>query len=352
MVHTALNNCQLFCGSNESLAKTQFPLHPGAGLLFPSQGARTLAEILPHEKPKQLVIVDGTWSQARTMLRDLGQLKDLPHYKLAPSQPGQYRIRLEPTETSLSTVEAAAQALKEIEPETLGLDELLVAFTQMVQRQLDHPSVGREHYSERPKSGNTFNIPSRLLGNADSIVVAYGETGYRAVSQTKAEKIDQSKTSPSQLDVPRSPLSWVAKRLGSSESGVSKVFARTLTPDVPLTDSFLTHLELSREHFNDAVSPRRFREEWRNFLRDGVTVVTYSQGTLRLLENIGADFERCLALKSINFDQCPSRRSLFHFVQQENLPCEAPDPGLGRAGKRLANAVALVEYLRRIAADI
>jgi len=349
MVHKALNHCKMFCGSNDSLAKAAFPLSPDAGLLFPSNAARTLTELLPHETPKQLVIIDGTWSQARTMLRDLVQLNELPHYKLAPTQPGQYRIRLEPTETSLSTVEAVAQALKEIEPETSGLDELLVAFERMVQRQLDHPRVGREHYCFGPKSGSTINIPHRLLGDANSIVVAYGETGYRAVNPAVAKKTDQPRPSPSQRDLPRSPLSWVAKRLGSSEPAEGKIFARVLTPDVPLTDSFLRHLERSRDDFKNAVSPRRFCEDWRNFLRDGDTVVVYSQGTIGLLENVGADFESCLALKSINFDQCPSRRSLSDFVQQENLPCDVFDPSLGRGGKRLANAVALVEYLRRVA---
>ena len=77
--------------------------------------------------------------------------------------------------TSLSTVEAAVEALREIEPETEGLDCLLKSFYGMVQRQLDHPKVGRGHYSGGPRTGRTSNIPGQLLGDPSSIVVVYGE---------------------------------------------------------------------------------------------------------------------------------------------------------------------------------
>ncbi len=349
MAHSSLKQSKLFCGTNDALAKIKFPLKPGAGLLYPSRSATTLADLPPNEKPEQLVIIDGTWSQARTMLRDLTQLKSLPHYKLVPTQPGKYRIRLEPTDTSLSTVEAAVQALKEVEPDTQGPNDLLLAFDQMVQRQLDHPRVGREHYSEGPKSGSSLNIPRRLLANEDSIVVAYGETGYRAGNKPTNGTAKPGSSSLFQIDSRRLPLFWVAQRLGSSESIIDRKFARALVPQVRLTDTFLNHLELSPSHFDSPVSVERFREDWRSFIRDGDTVAVYSSGSIRLLENVQADFESCLSLKSINFDPSPQRRTLSRFIEENNLPCETLDPYYGRAGRRLANAVALVKYLRRIA---
>lgn len=351
MVHRALDRSKLYCGTNDALAKTEFPLQPRTGLLYPSSQAKTLSDLPPNEKPQQLVIIDGTWSQARSLVRDLSQLKDLPHYKLTPTQPGQYRIRLEPTDTSLSTVEAAAEALRELEPETHGVDQLLIAFGQMIQRQLDHPRVGREHYSGGPKSGSTINIPSRLLGNPASIVIAYGESGYRECANPVilAGGIQTPETSRRHSVLPRSPLFWVAKRLSACESESGETFSHFLKPDVPLTDSFLRHLELNRDQFVDADSPRQFCEAWKAFLHQGDTVVVYSQGTIGLLENVAADFEKCLALKSINFDHRPRRRTLSEFVEQEKLKCEAADPNHGRAGKRLVNAVALTKYLRRVA---
>jgi DTW domain-containing protein YfiP len=172
MVRQGLTNSKLICGTNQALSKMQLPIRARSGLLYPSHDARTLSDLSPAEKPDQLVIVDGTWSQAKTMVRDIEQLAALPQYQLSPTQPGQYRIRLEPTDTSLSTVEAAVAALRELEPETQGFDQLLGAFELMVQKQLDHPNVGREHYSGGPKSGHSINIPQRMLGDAYGIVVA------------------------------------------------------------------------------------------------------------------------------------------------------------------------------------
>ena len=333
MVRMAFNKSRLLCGTNQSLSKIEFGLRPGAGLLYPSPSAPTLSELPPHSRPQQLVIVDGTWAQAKTMIRDLPQLQELACYKIAPTQPGQYRIRLEPTDTSLSTVEAAVAAIGEVEPNINGLKELIGAFDQMVQRQLDHPKVGREHYSGGPKSGTTINIPQRLLGDENNIVVAYGEAAYR----------DVDRLAQTQVNDPRPPLVWVAVRLGTGE-----LFSRTLKPDVPMTDSFLEHLELSGSHFDDAVTVGEFRNDWQRFLRANDTLAVYNHGTEKLLANVEADFAKCVALKSINFDLDRESRTLCRFVEKHELQCQFPISNLGRAGKRLANAVALVQHLRKL----
>ncbi len=304
-----------------------------AGLLYPGRNAVTLSEIPAHQVPEQLVVIDGTWAQSKTILRDLPQLQRLPCFKLAPSQPGQYRIRLEPTDTSLSTVEATVQALQAIEPETPGLEQLLVAFDTMVQRQLDHPSVGRGAYSNGPKSGQTVNVPKALLGEPTRIVVAYGEAGYRDPKRLTAG------------ETVRPPLFWVAQRLGEQ-----KVFARAIEPDVELTPSFLKHLELSKQHFESAISIDAFRDHWQCFVQADDILVVYNRGSICLLENVGADFVELMTLKLINFDQQTTGQTLCEFVHSRKLPGPASNPDHGRAGRRLANAVALVDYLRAVVA--
>ena len=89
-------NLRFVCGTNKSFSQIALPIRSNAGILYPSNSARVLSELTPEEVPDQLVIIDGTWSQAKTLVRDVEQLKPLPHFKLAPTQPGQYRIRLEP----------------------------------------------------------------------------------------------------------------------------------------------------------------------------------------------------------------------------------------------------------------
>src|SRR5262245_48645229 len=54
------------------------PSSAGAYLLYPSAEAREPDSLAPDERPTELVIVDGTWHHAKTLLRDLAWLRALP----------------------------------------------------------------------------------------------------------------------------------------------------------------------------------------------------------------------------------------------------------------------------------
>lgn len=138
IVHRALCNSQLLCDRTARLAE-RLQFNPRAGLLYPGPTAKLISELSPEERPEQLVIVDGTWHQAKTLVRDIPALQSLPQYRLAPSAPSRFRIRLEPNDSALSTVEATVAALGALEPETTGLEGLLAAFDTMVEAQLAHP---------------------------------------------------------------------------------------------------------------------------------------------------------------------------------------------------------------------
>ena len=141
IVRRSLKLSNLIFGRREKLAQADLPILPGAALLYPGKQSKLLTEISQDQLPPQLVIIDGTWHHAKTMFRDIPQLHALPQYRLAPTTPGQYRIRLEPTATSLSTVEATVAALRYLEPETEGFALLLGAFNRMVEQQLAHPNA-------------------------------------------------------------------------------------------------------------------------------------------------------------------------------------------------------------------
>jgi DTW domain-containing protein YfiP len=138
IVHRALENSSLLVDHTINLA-TKLVLKPGAGLLYPGPDAALLDHLPVGQRPQQLVIVDGTWHHAKTLLRDIPQLHGLPRYKLAPSSPSRYRLRREPSAVYLSTLEATVAALRVLEPATWGLDQLIAAFDCMVERQLAHP---------------------------------------------------------------------------------------------------------------------------------------------------------------------------------------------------------------------
>jgi hypothetical protein len=330
-----LDRTKIVCGNSKNLVHADLGLAESAGLLYPSNTAKTLALIPEHERPSQLVVIDGTWPQAKALVRDLPQLRNLPHYQLLPTEPGNYRIRLEPDDISLSTLEAVVQALRELEPGLADLDRLMSAFETMVQRQLDHPNVTSSHYSGGRKSGRNLNIPTQLLKPPASIVVAYGEMEYREEVETDGNLVSQ-----------RGPLVWSAHRLGAPADSPAANFESFLRPGVPLTDSFLAHLELSTHHFQNSETVNQFRQRWNQFLLEGDTLVVYHPSGIRMLECVDAKLGNWITIKSINFNGQGPRRSLIEFVKNECEKIELDFPYQGRAGKRLGNAVTLVNHLR------
>jgi DTW domain-containing protein YfiP len=115
-----------------------FDVAPGTGLLFPHPDARLLEDLAEHERPSGLVVLDGTWSQARRLYGANPWLHALPHFALSPPAPTRYRIRKAPRREFVSTLEAIVRALEILEPETEGATGLLDVFDAMIDRQIEH----------------------------------------------------------------------------------------------------------------------------------------------------------------------------------------------------------------------
>lgn len=327
IVQKSLVNSQLVHGHVSELASAELPIRPGAGLLYPDASAKLLSDLPADERPSQLVALDGTWRQAKAMFRDIPALHALPRYKLMPETPGRYRIRRELNETTLSTLEAIVGALRLIEPDTAGLAQLLAAFETMIERQLPHPrsKAGGRRNERRRRIGT--NIPRTLIGDLSEVVVAYGES---APSQRKGRRSS------------RKPIYWVAERLQTGER-----FAAMLEPSEPLSDAMLGHLELTSADFENVLSDDQFREAWADFLQEGDTLVTYHPSSIQLLESIEAEVPQNVVLKSVSFGARPAAGSLEERLVSEGLaaaPAELP----GRAGRRLAQTIALVRHLNAL----
>jgi len=325
IVQKALHRCHLISGHNRRLAARHLPIHADAGLLYPHADARSLTGLPAAERPGQLVIIDGTWHQAKTIFRDVPQLANLPRYQLTPSTPGQYRIRREPNAHSLSTLEATVAALQSLEPETVGLDRLLSAFNTMVENQLEHPaSHAVPRYKESRQSRPRF-LPRALLQSPDHLVVAYGEATPGRPGRRTAAPL---------------PVSWVAQRLGTAER-----FACRLRQQHPLPAAALEHMRLSVADFDDAVSQREFCRRWNRFLRPGDVLIVYHHRTYQLLGHIEASQPHCLVLKSIFKKWQAEFHSLEELLAVEDVTLPA-SVDKSRAGERLDMAVAAVEHLR------
>jgi len=84
----------------------------GAWLLFPEGEPCTRA---PDPPPRQLIVLDATWSQARRMYRKIDQLRGLPILRLPEGWRASARMREAPSPDRVSTIEAIAGALRLLE---------------------------------------------------------------------------------------------------------------------------------------------------------------------------------------------------------------------------------------------
>lgn len=325
IVRHALKNSTIIVDQTKTLAETALPFAENTGVLYPGEDAQLLSEVAPNNRPAQLVILDGTWHHAKTFMRQIPALQALPRFCLKPVAPSNYRIRKEPTETALSTLEATVAALRTLEPDTDGLDALLAAFDTMIDTQIQHPrQAGRLRVQKHPWT-TTANIPAAVVDDLDNVVVVYGEAAH-------GEDNVRSKH--------REPIYWVAQRLGAAQH-----FECAIQPKKQLTQTFLQHLQLPPTAFDSAVTSEEFVQRWKNFVSATDTIVAFNQGTLRLLTNLNADFAPSVSLKSVDLK--------LKNVRLDDIVCElnlhiGSVPQQGRSGRRLSNAIAFTRYLHQV----
>lgn len=161
LARIGLRNAEVYVSDRDDAGRNRCPPRelPGAVLLFPAPGA-TRIDLLP-EPPRELVVLDGTWSTAGKLRRDNAWLQALPIVALAPTQPGRYRIRRAPRPAvQLSTIEAIVAALLALEPDTPGLSGLLEAFDGMIDRQLELARRYRGPNGRRSAPGRPAEPPA------------------------------------------------------------------------------------------------------------------------------------------------------------------------------------------------
>lgn len=107
----------------------------GGLLLYPCDEAEPLAAHHLARGPVRLVVPDGTWRQAAKMTRRIDWLAKMPRVSLPSGNQTSYRLRSEPKQGGLATMEAIARAFGILEGPHLqsALEEI---FHKMVDRTL------------------------------------------------------------------------------------------------------------------------------------------------------------------------------------------------------------------------
>ena len=90
----------------------------GAWLLYPEGEP---AERAPAEAPRQLIVLDATWAQARRMYRKIDALRGLPILRLPDEPIPAARLRESPGPGRVSTIEAIARALRLLEGDAVAV---------------------------------------------------------------------------------------------------------------------------------------------------------------------------------------------------------------------------------------
>lgn len=123
-VRALANARQLIYGAQVDSLDIALLSEPGTWLLYPD------GPPAPPDAPapRQLVVLDASWSQARRMTQRMAVLRTLPRLVLPPPEPAMLRLRESPHPSGMSTLDAIARAVAVLEgPEVAAPLERLAA---------------------------------------------------------------------------------------------------------------------------------------------------------------------------------------------------------------------------------
>uniref|UniRef100_A0A8D2CWW7 tRNA-uridine aminocarboxypropyltransferase n=1 Tax=Sciurus vulgaris TaxID=55149 RepID=A0A8D2CWW7_SCIVU len=109
-------------------------------ILYPGAEATDLEEFILDSPvyPSTIIIIDGTWSQAKDIFYKNSLFRLPKQVQLKTSVSSQYVIRMQPTNTCLSTLECAAVALSILEKNSHIQETLLRPLQALCSFQLQH----------------------------------------------------------------------------------------------------------------------------------------------------------------------------------------------------------------------
>lgn len=309
-------------GGLSGVPRIAAPVPADAAVLFPSAGAADLEALPPGERPHTLVVIDGTWAHARRLHRENPWLHGLRHVRLHPRTPSRYRIRREPRDDYVSTLEAVVQALAVLEPDNTAVARLLSAFDAMVDQQIAHVARVRRHgRQKRPRQREPRTLPPLL--DDPRLVVGYAESSLPGGDR----------------DAVRELVQWCAVRLADGA-----LFESVLRPDgAPPSEHHLAHMRLSPgdvaagEPMADACA--RFRA----FAGDA-PIAAWTRSSLDWAAPLLGDAPRA-ELKAGYCNLRSDRAGLLEEVVARERLVPVPVGCRGRAAERLGNAVAVARWL-------
>lgn len=301
-------------------------------LLYPGPGARDILRD-PPAGPVTLVVVDGTWSQARNVVRDNPVLQALPRYAFATPEPSQYRIRREPRAEYVSTIEALMHVLGALEGDPARFRSLLEPLRAMVDAQLACQALSPRRSQRQPRASRPPRrlVPDAVAHRFDDLVCVVGEANawpYRAGASRAPEEL----------------VHWVAHRVATGET-----FDMIAAPEGPLSPSTPFHSELTEDALRAGAPRGALFAAFARFSRPTDLLCAWGHYGLDLAVRSGG---------SLPAERLDLRAQAFQLIHRKLGSLEAyaatiaPPPApltAGRAGRRLAMLVQIVRAWHALA---
>lgn len=328
MAHLSLPNSELHVGLGavgDARLET-LCAEAGTAVLFPSEGAADVRTL--DAPPRTLIVVDGTWSNAKKVVEKCPLLSKLPRLAFTPDKPGNYRIRKEPEAHCLSTIEAVASVLEHLEHAPGRFTPMLSAFDAMVERQLEY--IEQNGNASRHKRFKRRNSPRQdpvapLRDAGARLVAVFGEANAWPLD-------DPNRPLPDEPEL----IQLVARRLSTGER-----FEALLKPKRPLSPRVPFHLDLQ----DAALHTMRARDEaladFQRFLGADAVLVGWGGFCVDLLEAEGFVPPPSLDLRSLLAQVANGRPGSVETLAT-TLGVSLPE-GKGRAVRRLEALTTAVE---------
>jgi DTW domain-containing protein YfiP len=334
LAHLALPGSELRVGVDFSADRTvqAWLARPSTYVLFPGPQAQPIETLSlgPDAPPLTLVVLDGTWAQARKLLALNPAVAALPRVAFSPRRPSAYLIRRQPADFCLSTIEALAEVLERLEPGNPSFERLLDPFRAMVQRQRWYETAiqSSRHRRTRARSPRRPGLAERLAAEWPRLVCFQGEANAWG-------RADPDRQDPETVH-------WVAHRPASGET-----FAAVIAPRRPLAPATPTHIQLGAEVLRAGIDGAAWRARWQAFLRPDDVLVGW--GTFYRDLAVGDGLPLPPAFRDLRAEVTRLLRRRVGTVEDCARALDAAPAALGqpgRAGRRLDTLVAAVAGLR------